>query len=134
MNIICPHCSNENKIEYSENIICSQCKQPFTGYTYKKFKKPLISATTALFIGFYGGYKADDIIRQNRYPIRAEYEIIDNCINSSQVLMSSKQRVEKTKTCVCALEKTMNEVGLDEINESASVFLTRFRANVPGCL
>ena len=41
MQIECPSCSTDNKIEFGENIVCSECKGSFAGHSYKKFKKRL---------------------------------------------------------------------------------------------
>lgn len=134
MHIECPSCSTDNKIEFGENIVCSECKESFAGHSYKKFKKPLISATTALFIGAFGTYKADQIFFEDqRYPLSVEYELIDSCVNSSRTLMNSYRLVEKTTVCVCALEKTMKEVSYKELKKNESEFLTHFRNSITSC-
>ncbi|WP_018414459.1 hypothetical protein [Teredinibacter turnerae] len=134
MQIECPSCATVNKIEFGENIVCCECKESFAGHSYKKFKKPLISATTALFIGAFGTYKADQIFFEDqRYPINVEYELIDSCINSSRVPMNSYRQTEKTQVCVCALEKTMEVISYEELKKSESEFLTRFRSSLASC-
>lgn len=134
MHIECPSCSTDNKIEFGENIVCSECKESFAGHSYIKFKKPLISATTALFIGAFGTYKADQIFFEDqRYPLSVEYELIDSCVNSSRKLMNSYRLVEKTTVCVCALEKTMKEVSYKKLKKSESEFLTHFRNSIASC-
>lgn len=134
MHIECPSCSTNNKIEFGENILCSACKKTFAGHSYKKLKKPLISAATALIIGAYGGYKADQyFFDDHRYPLNVEYELVDDCVNSSGGLMIQYNQVRKTMICTCALEKTMKEISYKELNKSESVFLTRFRGNLASC-
>lgn len=134
MHIECPSCSTDNKIEFGENIICNECKESFAGHSYKKFKKPLVSATTALFIGVFGTYKADQIFFEGqRYPISVEYELIDSCVNSSRTLFNSFQYSDKTKTCICALNKTMEVISYKELKKSESEFLTRFRSSIASC-
>lgn len=134
MHIECPSCETENKIEFGENIVCSKCKKSFAGHSYRKFKKPFISATTALIIGAYGAYKADQVFfEENRYPVGIEYEIVDSCVNASRTLMDSYQYIHKTKVCVCALKKTMEEVSYEKLKNSESEFLTRFRSSVATC-
>lgn len=134
MQIICPHCSSENKIEYGENIVCGECKKTLSGHTYKRFKKPLISATSALLIGAYGAHKIDkEFIEDARYPVGVEYELIDSCVNSSRNFMNSEWRVDKAKICVCALEKTMNDISFKDMKKSESAFLTRFRSSITAC-
>lgn len=134
MQIECPSCATDNKIEFGENIVCSECKESFAGHSYKKFKKPLLSATTALFIGAFGTYKADQIFFEDqRYPLNVEYELIDSCINSSRIPMNSYRQTEKTQVCVCALEKTMEVISYEKLKKSESEFLTRFRSSLASC-
>jgi len=134
MHIECPSCQLENKIEYADNIVCSGCKESFSGYTYKKFKKPLISATTALIIGIYGTHKINEVyFEEQRYPVHIEYELIDSCVNSSSRVLRSSQYVTKKQTCACALEQTMLEVDYSELKKSESKFLTHFRINIGKC-
>lgn len=134
MQVICPHCSTENKIEYSKNIICNKCKTSFSGHTYKSFKKPLASAATALVIGAIGAYEIDKrFIDETRYPVRVEYELIDACVNLSRVPLTSRQRVKKVKICICALENTMKNVSFKDMQKSESKFVTRFRTSIASC-
>ncbi|WP_028469416.1 hypothetical protein [Neptunomonas japonica] len=134
MHIECPSCETDNKIELGDNIVCSECRESFAGYSYRKFKKPLITATTAFVIGAFGVYKADQIFFEDqRYPIHVEYELIDSCVNSSRTLMNSYRKIDKTQVCVCALGKTMEEVSYKELQKSESEFLTRFRNSIASC-
>lgn len=134
MQIECPSCSTDNKIEFGENIVCSECKGSFAGHSYKKFKKPLVSATTALLIGVFGAYKADQLFFEDqRYPLIVEYELIDICVNSSRMLLNSSQYSVKTKTCICALNKTMEVISYKELKKGESEFLTRFRSSIASC-
>lgn len=134
MHIECPSCSTDNKIEFGENIICSECKKSFAGHSFKKFKKPVLSATAALFIGAFGTYKIDQVfLTDQRYPLNVEYELIDNCVNSSRTLRNSVRNIEKTQLCICALERTMEEISYKQLRKSESEFLTRFRSNIASC-
>lgn len=134
MHIECPSCSTDNKIEFGENILCSKCKESFAGHSYKKFKKPLVSAATALFIGVFGTYKADQIFfEEQRYPLSVEYELVDICVNSSRTLMRAAQYADKTKICICALNKTMEVINYKKFKKSESEFLTRFRSSIFSC-
>lgn len=134
MKIQCPSCSADNEIEFGDNIICGECKKTLAGHYYKKFKKPFISATTALFIGAFGTYKADQIFFEDqRYPVNVEYELVDSCVNSSRTLMSSRRHAEKTQVCICALEKTMEAISYQDLKKSESEFVTRFRNSIASC-
>ncbi|WP_105259002.1 hypothetical protein [Pseudoalteromonas sp. T1lg88] len=134
MQIECPSCKTDNKVEFGDNILCNECKESFGGHSYKKFKKPLISASTALFIGAFGAYKLDkNFIEQQRYPVELEYELINSCVNSDRSALTSSLFVNKTKACICTLEKTMDEVSYKQLKESESTFVTHFRSNINLC-
>lgn len=134
MHIECPSCSTENEIEYGEKIVCGECKESFSGHTYKRFKKPIISATTALIIGSYGTYKIDKLlIEESRYPVNIEYELIDSCVNSSRSSLSYARYTEKKSICSCALEKTMERIKYRKFEESEKEFLSRFRESIAIC-
>lgn len=134
MHIECPSCSKENKIDFAENIICAECKTSFAGYTYKKFKKPLLSATAALIIGAVGAHRVDRMfLVHDRYPVQVEYELVDSCVNGSRSLLNSQSYSFKREVCSCALQETMEDISLEEMKKSESVFLTRFRAGVTTC-
>lgn len=134
MHIECPSCSTDNKIEFGENIICYECKKTFAGHSFKKFKKPVLSTTAALFIGVFGTYKIDQVfLTDQRYPLNVEYELIVNCVYSSHTLRNSVRNVEKTQLCICALERTMEEISYKQLRKSESEFLTRFRSNIARC-
>ena len=134
MQIVCPHCSCNNKIEYAENIACEECKKTLAGHTYKRFKKPFISAATVLLIGGYGAYKMEtELIGEDRYPVGVEYELIDGCTNSSGSVMNTYMRTNKTELCICALKETMSEMSFQDMKESEPGFLARFRKNITSC-
>ncbi len=134
MNIECPSCSTENKIEYGENIVCSECKGTFAGHTYKKFKKPFISATTALVIGIYGGYKMDDLyFDDTRYPLAIEYSIIEACVATDTRPLAYRLYSSKLDVCLCSLEKTMDAFPYDEFKENQGKFLGIFKRNTDEC-
>lgn len=100
----------------------------------KKIKKPLISATTALIIGVFGGYKAEQaIFKDQRYPVKIEYQLLDHCINSSRNLRGLSQQAKKTEVCICALNKTMKEFSYKDLKESELKFLAHFNSNTRSC-
>ena len=75
MKIECPACAHKQTIA---PVVCSGCNENFAGYLFRKYRKPLMSATTALIVGGYGGYKVTDKLREEvRYPLRAEYAIVE---------------------------------------------------------
>lgn len=134
MLIECPSCSEENKVELGDDVVCKACNGSFSGYSYSKIAKPLISATTALCIGAFGALKIDKhFLEEQRYPVSVEYELIENCANADTWYSSYGQHAKKTQLCICALEKTMSDVSYKEMSESESTFVTHFRKNIATC-
>ncbi|WP_298775137.1 hypothetical protein [uncultured Shewanella sp.] len=134
MQVECPSCQTDNQIEYSENIVCFSCKESFKDHAFKKFKKPLISTTTALIIGIYGTYKIDNtFFEEQRLPIQVEYELIDSCVNSSGGSLRSSQYVVKKEVCMCALEQTVLKINYEEMKKNESLFMARFNSNISIC-
>ncbi|MBF4312821.1 hypothetical protein EAY03_23960, partial [Vibrio anguillarum] len=86
MKIECPHCQTDNDIEFAENIACKECEKSFKGFKFSKRK--LVSASTALAVGLFGGYKVNGALEDERYPIEVEYAIVDTCINSAKNMAS----------------------------------------------
>lgn len=134
MHILCPSCSTENNIDIGQEVVCGKCKSSLSGFVYRKYKKPLVSAMTALLIGAYGSYKIEQVYLEiTRYPVRIEYAIIDSCITSDRSLMLTSELKEKKHLCLCAYEKTMDEVSYNEYQNDGNGFFTVFRKNVEVC-
>lgn len=93
-----------------------------------------MSATTALFVGalaMHGTYKY--VVNEDRYPLRAEYEIVDACVSGARYPMSQQPRRVKTEICLCALERTAADMSYSEIRKSEPEFLARFRQHTANC-
>ncbi|MGX2948664.1 hypothetical protein [Frederiksenia canicola] len=93
-----------------------------------KISKPVV--VSSMLVGGYVTYQTGNWIEQVRYPIKLEYSIISQCANgykSGYLSSSSKKHID---ICICALEKTMNDVGVDE---SSNVFNSEFRSNLYKC-
>jgi len=133
MQIECPHCSKGNKLKI-EKVVCGECKESLSGFTYTKYSKPFISATTALFIGVFG-YRAVDnhFLDEPRYPLTVEHEIIQLCLNSSQRPIARNIYQGKEKICLCALENVMKKIPYDELDNDPSGFLTLFERKAAAC-
>lgn len=72
-----------------------------------KHKVIITAVTTGAIVGSY----IDDSFERNRYPIYLEYQIISECVGQSY---SSSRSHSRTKSCICALEKTMNDIEYEE--------------------
>lgn len=133
MKIKCPACNKNNQIEYAEHIKCSECGSSFNGFSFRKYKMPITVAVASGLIGFAANERVEAVWEDQRYPLSVEYELVNFCVNKSQSLMSNTWHVEKTKICICALERTMDDLTLSELEENESRFMTRLRSNIKSC-
>ncbi len=131
MKIECPRCQKDNEIEFAENISCSECEKSFKGFKFSKRK--FVSASAALIVGTLGGYKVNAAFEDVRYPLAVEYAIVDSCVNSSSNMVSVSWYTNKRKTCVCALEKTVEKVSYSDYQADRQSFMTSFKFNAMAC-
>ncbi|MBF4372173.1 hypothetical protein [Vibrio anguillarum] len=131
MKIECPHCQTDNLIEFAENISCTECKKNFKGYKFSKRK--LVSASTAFLVGAVGAYAVESELDKERYPLEVEYAIVDTCVNSSENLVSVSWYESKRETCLCALEKTENDVAFSDYKSDQEMFLHTFKQHARSC-
>lgn len=134
MNIECPHCAKTNSIEFSDHIVCHSCKKAFTGFSFRKSKKKVIPATAMILLSGFTGYKLDKTqLTHHRYPLNVEYEILDICVNSSNLGLSVQSYQSKKKMCLCATEKTINEYTYAELLINGEKFFQKLKVNAPLC-
>ena len=133
MQIECPDCQEANQIEYAENIKCAKCEKTLANHYYKRFKKPIISTTFAVCLAALGGYKVEKAFSGDRYPMATEYELISACSSGQFYSLSRKTTKEKASLCVCALEKTVDDISYSDIKDNEQQFVTRFKANIAAC-
>ncbi len=99
-------------------------------------KKNKIASILGIFIlGNVSGHHIDDLVEKynleiDRYPIKIEYSIIENCISSYDKPLKYSHIRNKKEVCICALDKTelvydyksfkYNQNGFIEIFENKS--------------
>lgn len=131
MKIECPHCREDNDIEFAENISCNNCNKSFKGFKFSQRK--LISAGAALVVGAMGGYKVNTALEDIRYPLAVEYAIVDSCVNSSKNLVSTSWYENKRDICLCALEKTIDQVSYSSYKSDQPTFVSTLKQNASTC-
>lgn len=134
MNIECPHCATHNAIEYAENIRCHKCEKSFTGFAYRKYKPTMLGIVSALVIGGYAGKAADEyFLEPKRYSTAAIYEIVNYCANPQSVFLTRSSQQKLAKDCICALNKTMEQVKETELKTRAVEFKNLFQQHLAFC-
>ena len=131
IKIECPHCAEENTINLSSEIKCKHCDESLIG---EKYRKPLISAFTAILLGIGGGVALDEYLETDRYPISVEYKIMDNCISSYDKPLAKNIYGKKTDICLCALYKTEKKYNYSEYRENEYKFLNIFEEKAKECM
>lgn len=131
LEIECPHCFKENKINLSTEIKCKHCDKPLIG---EKYRKPIISGMTAIIFGLSGGYYVNEWIDKERYPISVEYSIIEKCVSNYDKPIKKKIYGNKREVCICAMEKTEQELSYSEMKETTHDFINIFESKARGCM
>lgn len=134
VDIECPSCALEHQIDLGKELRCAECNESFSGHYFQKAKIPIATGISALLLGGFGNhYMEENVFSESRYPLEVEYEIVQSCSSSSSLPMNSRYQEQKTKVCICALEKTTEEIRYDDFKEGESDFLTHFRRSVNAC-
>ena len=95
IDLLCPECEHENKINLSSDIKCKECDKTLLGHTYKRFIFPL-----ALTVGLsaVAGAIIDDTVNINRSSVKTEYKMMKTCIDTFGYSKNVRNN------CVCAVE------------------------------
>ena len=131
LEIDCPHCYEENKINLSSAIKCKHCNEPLIG---EKYSKPIISVMTAMILGISGGIFLDETFETDRYPINIEYNIIDSCLSNYEEPLKRGYYKQKRNICICALKKTENELDYGDYKKDKNNFLNIFEKEAKECI
>lgn len=127
MKFFCPECSEENEIK---GATCNHCNEPLDKHTLVRLAAvPLFSIIT-LLLGAGGATLTDNYLEKNRYPIAAEYSIIEECTSSYPGVLSVTDFKKKRKICVEALEETQDEFSYSEAIDDQKMFLKSFKENI----
>ncbi|MDX4069862.1 hypothetical protein [Aliarcobacter skirrowii] len=102
-------------------------------------KQKITSLIMALTLGGVAGHHIDDIVEKydlqvNRYPIKIEYEIINNCISNDEKPLARKNYLYKKEICTCALEKTELDYSYSSYQKDYNTFLEIFEVKANECM
>lgn len=102
-------------------------------------KKKVASILMALTVGGVSGHYIDDLIEKynlqtERYPIKVEYNILDNCISNYNEPLSENVFGNKKRICICALEKTEIEYAYSSFRADKNKFLNLFEIKARECM
>jgi hypothetical protein len=101
--------------------------------------KKVTSILGVFVLGTMAGHHIDDFVEKynmevGRYPLQAEYRIIESCLKSDEAPLRRSDIEQKKDVCICALEKTEREYDFGAFKESQTEFLYRFEQNAMECL
>lgn len=113
LDIECPHCYKENTINLSKEIKCKHCEKPLIG---EKYKKPLITAFTAILLGSGIGMTVDSYLNLNRASVENEFIMMKTCIDEYHNFKyeSETHYKEVRKDCSCAVESMLGIIDAEK--------------------
>ena len=102
-------------------------------------KQKVVSILMALTLGGVAGHHIDDIVEKydlqvNRYPIKIEYEIINNCISNDGKPIAREIYLYKKEICTCALGKTELYYSYSSYQKDYNTFLEIFEVKANECM
>lgn len=130
MKIVCPNCQSETEIEFSEHIKCECCENSAKENERRRKAISKSLSLSPIILACYLTYKVENLIEPVRYPVKLEYSIISECANGYQNGYLSSSSRKHIDTCICALEKTMNDVKPKNENKE---FTSEFQKNLYEC-
>ncbi len=134
LEIICPNCDEENTIKLSSEIKCKKCEEDLAKSKYSKFKKPIISAMTAIMIGTPAAYQIGKHMHsEDRYPVATEYSIVNSCIYKDKRPLHRAYIEKKQAICICALSDTMKSIDYDGYIKNEEKFIDIFEQKAAQC-
>ena len=133
MIIECPHCSEDNEIDYAENICCKKCEKDYKGFEFSKRK--IITGTALALLTYIGVHTLRDEVKGygDRYPIAVEYALLDSCINGSRSLISKNSYLSKRDVCLCALQGAQEDYPYSDYEDDTKGFVPLFRQYANSC-
>lgn len=101
-------------------------------------KKKIVSILSIFILGNVSGHHIDDLVEKynleiDRYPIKVEHSIIENCISSYEQPLKHNHIRKKKEVCICALEKTEIEYNYESFELYNKGFLNIFENKAKGC-
>lgn len=133
MIIECPHCSEDNEIDYAVNICCKKCHESYKGFEFSKRK--IITGTALALLTYIGVHTLRDEAKGygDRYPIAVEYALLDSCINGSSNSISQSRYLSKRDVCLCALEGAQEDYPYSDYKDDSKGFVPIFRRYTKSC-
>jgi len=139
INLVCIKCNTENAIQVSKELHCKKCSEKLTGRKYGKIVAiPLMTIIVSGLFGYVLIDKLDNrgniIGRQgNRYPIKMEFSLIEECSSGSRNLITQNYFIRKRGICFCALEKTQKTINYKGYIENKAEFFRQFNFHIATC-
>ncbi len=101
-------------------------------------KKKIASILGVFILGSVSGHHIDDLVEKynleiDRYPIKVEHSIIENCISSYSKPLKRSHIENKKEVCICALDKTELEYDYESFQYNTSGFIEVFESKSREC-
>ena len=101
-------------------------------------KKKITSVLGVFILGAVSGHHIDDLVEKynleiDRYPIKVEHSIIENCISAYEKPLKRSHIRNKKEICICALDKTELEYNYESFRYDSNNFIEIFENHSRGC-
>lgn len=101
-------------------------------------KKRIASILGIFILGNVSGHHIDDLVEKynleiDRYPIKVEHSIIENCISSYEQPLKRNNIRNKKEVCICALDKTELEYDYESFQYDPNGFIEIFEKKSKEC-
>lgn len=123
-------CGKEPDTKAVVKVYCGECSEVIKTV---KFKKPMKALGIAILCTAAGGQAVEYAITDNRYPIKTEYEIVDQCVNAHGKAIKENAYKRIKKICLCALEETMNEISFTRYIVNENSFINALNRRIKEC-
>ena len=140
LEVKCNSCQHVNTLPIDQKTRCNKCNERL--FSWKIGLKNSVFELIVLLLTFTGGsyvgskYLPEQPVNEPvRYSIEQEYAILDQCINYHKnpnrklYLFKKNNYLLKRKICICALERTVANTDIENLNRNPAIF----RDNVFRC-
>lgn len=138
MDIRCPECQQMNTLKIEdETLVCEHCKKSvglLNHVNQPKTKKTSMPTIVAIIIGAGTTSAVIHHLEPNRYPLKTEYSILHACIDKDDAELSISSYKKKRDICLCALDKTQEEVSFVTYKLHKSRFINEFKSSAVACI
>lgn len=125
--IECPHCKKDSTVAL-QDANCPKCGKLIAGIKFKKAAFSVVMSGILVSTGLFGYRQYEKNL--HRYPARAEFVIIEQCISGSGGHLYKDELQNKLQICLDSLEQTQKNFSYSDFKESSATVMNEFKKHV----